>query len=161
MATKNESGDHFEARLRALEDELEIHRLIASYGPLIEAGNRDVAERVFAEDARLEAGGSASYNGIGELLYEENVVAGRAKGAAHAMSFPVVKIVGDSATAICHGFLLYSAAEGFLVSRAASIAWKLERRDGVWRITYRNTHLLNGSPDALEQFEEGLLKVWG
>ena len=51
--------DRLEARVQALEDELAIIRLVASYGPLVDAGEADAVAALWAEDGDLRRRGLA------------------------------------------------------------------------------------------------------
>src|SRR5690349_11646751 len=46
-----------ERRLRAVEDELDIRRLLASYGPLVDAGDGDAVGGLWAEDGEYDVDG--------------------------------------------------------------------------------------------------------
>jgi hypothetical protein len=46
-----------EPRLRRVEDELAIGRLMASYGPLVDAGDADAVAGLWAEDGEYDVEG--------------------------------------------------------------------------------------------------------
>lgn len=48
--------DDFRRRLTALEDERDIARLLASYGPLVDAGDADGAAALWATDGVYDVG---------------------------------------------------------------------------------------------------------
>ena len=48
-----------ERRVQRLEDELEVTRLVASYGPLVDAGEADAVAALWAEDGQLRRRGLA------------------------------------------------------------------------------------------------------
>jgi uncharacterized protein (TIGR02246 family) len=150
-----------EARVRALEEELAIYRLIAAYGPAIDAGAAEEAAALWHEDGTydtyprpLEGRAAIAKMVVGDL--HRSLLA---QGCAHIQSFPHVTIDGDHAVATLHSLLLLrdDEADGFRTWRAAANRWELARDDeGGWRITSRVNRLLDGSRAARELLRRGL-----
>lgn len=151
------------ARVRRVEDHIAISALIASYGPAIDSGSGDVAEKLFAEDATYDSGPFVVKGGaaVGKMMVQPQLDEMRAAGCAHALGAPLVRVSGDSAVAVCHDFLVLRQGEGFVVSRAVAVYWEFRRNDdGTWLITRRVNRPLDGSTPAQELFRQGLLEVW-
>lgn len=145
-------------RLRQVEDELAIIRLLASYGPAVDSGESQVAARMWTADGVYDVGGVACPAGHDQLaaMYDgeqhQSIIAG---GAAHLTSTPIVHVHGDRATAIAHSFVFRREAEGYGVWRASANRWTLIRtRDG-WRIQERLNRVLDGSPAARDVLRGG------
>ncbi len=90
--------DDIAARLRRLEDERDIARLIASYGPAVDAGDADAAARLWAPDGiydvdgwRME--GREQVHAMVQSSAHQKLVA---KGCCHFLGPCVVTVSGDS-----------------------------------------------------------------
>ncbi|WP_165609536.1 nuclear transport factor 2 family protein, partial [Mycobacterium mantenii] len=89
------------ARVRRLEDERDIARLIASYGPAVDAGDADAAASLWATDGvydvdgwRME--GRADVHAMISSQAHQKLVA---KGCSHFLGPCVVTVDGDAAVA--------------------------------------------------------------
>ncbi|OBI38203.1 hypothetical protein A5709_13105 [Mycobacterium sp. E1386] len=150
--------DELSARLRRLEDERDIARLIASYGPAVDAGDADAAARLWAHDGiydvdgwRME--GRADVHAMVSSSAHQNLVA---KGCGHFLGPCVVTVTGDSAVAVCESLVLVRDGDGYRVWRCAANHFTLQRMDGQWRIGVRTTRVLNGNPAAHALLTAGL-----
>ncbi|NEA26628.1 nuclear transport factor 2 family protein [Actinomadura bangladeshensis] len=142
-----------EERLRALEDEREITRLILSYGPLVDSG-------CAAEVAALwEPGGVYDVDEImmtGRPEIEAMVRSADhqrwiAGGCAHVVGPPHVTLDGDEATAVGYTLMIVNR-DGFTLRRATANHWRLRRTEEGWRAVNRTNRVLDGreeSPDLL------------
>jgi hypothetical protein len=149
-----------EARLLALEDELTIVRLMATYGPSVDSLASDVTAALWTEDGYYDAGvavfeGAAGIRTMVETDPHRGFVAA---GAAHVVSAPRVVLDGDTATAICHSQLLFRDEEhdGWRVWRVTANRWEWARTADGWRVTGRTNRPLDGSTDAPELFRSSL-----
>ncbi|OBH98649.1 nuclear transport factor 2 family protein [Mycobacterium sp. E2733] len=150
--------DDLSARLRRLEDERDIARLIASYGPAVDAGDADAAARLWADDGiydvdgrRME--GREQVHAMVRSSAHQNLVA---KGCGHFLGPCVVTVTGDSAVAVCESLVLVRDGDGYRVWRCAANHFTLLRSDGEWRIGVRTTRVLDGNPDAHDLLTRGL-----
>ncbi len=142
-----------EERLRALEDEREITRLILSYGPLVDSG--------------CAAGVAALWEPGGVYDVDEILMTGRpeieamvrspahqrwiAGGCAHFIGPPHVTVDGDEATAVGYTLMIVNG-DGFVLRRATANHWRLRRTEDGWRAVTRTNRVLDGreeSPDLL------------
>ncbi|MGD1174182.1 nuclear transport factor 2 family protein [Mycobacterium seoulense] len=150
--------DELSARLRRLEDEREIARLIGSYGPAVDAGNAEATAGLWASDGIYDVDGwrmqgRAQVHAMVESQAHQKLVA---KGCCHFLGPCVVTVTGDSAVAVCQSLVLIRDGEGYRVWRCAANHFELRRVDGQWRIGVRTTRVLDGSPDARALLIAGL-----
>ena len=153
--------DELLARLRRLEDERDIARLIASYGPAVDAGDADAAAGLWASDGSYDVDGwrmqgRADVHGMVGSSAHQNLVA---KGCCHFLGPCVVTVEGDSAVAVCESVVLVrdgSEKGGYRVWRCAANHFALRRIDGQWRISARTARVLDGNPDAHALLAKGL-----
>ena len=141
-----------EARLARVEGELAIHRLLASYGPLADAGLGPEAAALWTADGVYEPGGMTRAEGATalEAIYSGDRHQGLiARGSMH-MTAPVrVTIDGDHAQAVGYSLLILNdGTDRFHVARAAINRWTLVRTGTGWRIAERMNRVLDGSEDA-------------
>lgn len=147
------------ARLQRLEDELAIMKLLASYGPSVDAGNADNAAALWSIDGTydvedwLMTGRGGVHQMVSSSSHQDLVSA----GCCHFLGPAVVTIDGDHAVAVCESLvLLRDEASDYRVWRATANHFALERVDGRWQITTRTSRLLNGNPYAHTLLNLGL-----
>ncbi len=143
--------ESLEVRLRAAEDELAIIRLIASYGPLVDSGDADLAPELFATNGvyDVDVAFMTGREAISDLLRGQGHRDCVETGAAHSMGLPWVRVDVDKAIAINVSQLLVCNSEGFEVFRVAQNLWKLERaQDGNWLVRERINRLIGEDSQA-------------
>lgn len=138
------------ARLARLEDERDIARLIASYGPAVDAGDSGATSRLWAEDGvydvdlmRME--GRDEVRAMVDSKAHQKMVA---NGCSHFLGPAVVTVDGDTAVAVCESLVLVRDGDGYRVWRATANHFALRRIDGQWRISIRTSRVLDGNPEA-------------
>ncbi|MBX9640234.1 MAG: nuclear transport factor 2 family protein [Mycobacteriaceae bacterium] len=146
------------ARLRQLEDERDIARLIASYGPAVDAADPDAAANLWAEDGvydidlmRMET--RADVRAMVSSAAHRKMVE---HGCSHFLGPAVVTVYGDDAVAVCESLVLVRDGEGYRVWRATANHFELRRIDGNWRISIRTSRVLDGNPEAHALLTKGL-----
>lgn len=140
-----------EARLAAIEDELAIRRLLASYGPLADAGLGEAAALLWTETGAYAPGGLPRAEGKAalEAIYSGDTHQGLIAGGSMHMTAPVqITLDGDRATAIGYSLLALHGARRFSLARASINRWTLVRTDAGWRIVERINRVLDGSDEA-------------
>ncbi|MCO5397347.1 nuclear transport factor 2 family protein [Ralstonia soli] len=155
-----------EAQVRALGDQLAIHRLIASYGPLVDsavdAARSHEAAALWTEDGIYDLGPDLVAQGRAAIaaLFMHDVHQQLIRdGSAHVMGLPLVELDGDRALVLSYSRVYRHTAEGFTVWRVSANRWELVREpsavppDGSanvpgWRIARRVNRLLDGSAEA-------------
>lgn len=143
------------ARLQALEDREAIRDLIASYGPLADAGAAAAIASLWAEDGSYGVGGMGAAAGraaIAELIEGPTHQGLMAQGCAHLLGPVTIELEGDSATARGHSVVFRHTAAGFEAWRVAANRWDLVRIDGRWQVSHRENALLDGSDAARALF---------
>lgn len=152
------------ARVRRLEDERDISRLVASYGPLVDSGQSEAVSRLWADDGVYDVEGWLM-EGRGDIraMVESGPHQGLiARGCVHFHSPAVVRVDGDTATAVCETILVVrrddaadGTSRGFSVQRGGATRIDLTRApqsDHGWEIVRRTTRLLDGSEEATGLF---------
>jgi hypothetical protein len=150
-----------EARLQRLEDERDIQRLIASYGPCVDGADSAGAAELWAEDGSYDVEGwrMTGRDDIRAMVDSDHHRALVAGGCCHFLGPAVVTVDGDEAVAVCESLVLKTSRDKpseYVVWRAAANHFHLRRIAGSWRITARTTRLLNGNPDAHRMLTAGL-----
>jgi len=148
--------DALERRLRAVEDELAIHRLIVRYGFAVDTGDADRTAAVFAEDGVYDADvrlmrGRDDVRTMVRSERHQSMVG----HCAHQIGPAVVRIDGDRAVALGYSRVYLQGDAGIGVYRVSLNRWLLERRGEEWQIVHRRTRLL-GHAEALSVFRDSL-----
>ena len=166
MAAGN-TGDDLEARLRLIEDRLEIYNLIAGHPPSADTGASDYTASVWTEDGTFDRGdefakpaGRAAIAGTGASAEHHRAIE---QGIAHFAGLPYVRVSGDTAFAISYLQILvpdrvgpvfevpnHGATKGFHVHRVSANRWDFVRTAEGWRIKSRRLRPLDGSAAARE-----------
>lgn len=139
-----------EARLQRVEDELEITRLVASYGPLVDAGAADEVAGIWSEQGEYDVEGwhmrgRADVHAMVLSDGHQHLIGG---GCAHFLGPAHVRLAGDEATAVCESLLVRHRDGAFSVRRAGANLFRLRRLGEGWRVVHRTTRALDGSAEA-------------
>ncbi len=166
MAQGN-GGEGLEARIRLIEDRLEIYNLIASHPPSADTGASDYTASVWTEDGTFDRGdefakpaGRMAIAGSSASPEHHRAIE---EGIAHFAGLPYVRVEGDTAFAISYLQILvpdrvgpvfevpnHGASRGFHVHRVVANRWDFIRTTEGWRIRRRRLRPLDGSPGARE-----------
>lgn len=142
-----------EARVRLLEDQLAIQRLINSWGPAVDGDNPQAAAALWTEDGVLLSdmqnthldGPSAVAAMVRDAGHQELVRA----GSAHVQAFPIVTVDGDSARAVGYSRVyLHNRDGGYQVWRVSANRWDLRRTPQGWRVCRRVNQAIDGGQKA-------------
>lgn len=152
------SDDDLAARLRRLEDERDICRLIATYGPAVDAGDPDATAGLWAADGVYDVEGwrmtsRADVHAMVASPSHQNLVAG---GCCHFLGPCVVTVTHDAAVAVCESLVLIRDGDGYRVWRATANHFALRRSHGQWQIATRTSRVLDGDPHAHSLLTRGL-----
>jgi hypothetical protein len=103
-----------EQRLRRAEDELAIARLMASYGPLADAGEADAVAGLWTEDGEYDVDGwhMRSRADMAEMVRSpahQGLIGG---GSAHFLGPVHIDVAGDEAVAVCESILVRHNEDG-------------------------------------------------
>jgi hypothetical protein len=125
--------DDLARRVRALEDELAIHRLIVRYGLGVDTGDADRGRQ-----------------GVRDMVRGPRHQA-MLPNCAHQIGPAVVELHGDRAVATGYSRVYVRRPAGIEIYRVSFNRWELERRDGEWLVARRTTRLL-GHEEAQRVF---------
>ena len=148
-----------EHRLKVLEDERAIAALIASYGPLVDAGDADAVASLWALDGSYDVGDWTMSNreDVNEMVKSDAHQGLMARGCCHFFGTPVVTVDGDQARAVCQSTILVRRdAGGYHVMRAGVHLIRLRRTATGWEIVSRVARQLDGSGEAFDLIAAGL-----
>ncbi len=139
-------------RLRRVEDELAILRIIASYGPLVDAGEAQATAELWCADGEYDVEGWRM-RGRDQVRAMVESPAHRtliAAGSAHFQGPARIDIDGDEALAVFESLLVHRESDGYEVLRASVHRLELRRESDGWRIARRTGRLLDGGEQARE-----------
>ncbi|KKC00003.1 nuclear transport factor 2 family protein [Mycolicibacter arupensis] len=148
-------------RLEQIEDERAIERLIASYGPLVDAGDADSAAALWRQDGVYDVE-NWLMNGREEIAAMVRSAGHQGlitHGCAHVLGPAVVTIDGDEAVAVCESTLLVKQDSGFRIARGAANYFHLARVPGAprqWQIRRRVTRVLDGAAESRTLLFDGI-----
>lgn len=145
-------------RLQRIEDERAIERMLASYGPLVDAGEADGAAALWAVDGSYDVEGWSmrSRDDVAAMVRSDAHQGLIGRGSAHFLGPAVVTVDGDDAVAVCESALLAHRDGRFVVARAGANHFRLRRIDGRWQIVERTTRALDGSAEARRLLSDGV-----
>jgi ketosteroid isomerase-like protein len=150
-----------ERRLTRVEDELAISRLMASYGPLVDAGDADTVAALWAEDGEYDVDGWCMRGraDVAEMVRSAAHQGLIGQGAAHFLGPVHVDIDGDEAIAVCESIVVRhnDDGSGYRVWRAGANHITLRRTAAGWQIVKRATRKLDGSEEARHLLAAGAL----
>ena len=147
-----------DARLRRIEDERAIERMIASYGPLVDAGEAAATADLWALEGTYDVEGwpMRSRDDIAAMVRSDAHQSLITRGCCHFLGTVVATVDGDEAVAVCESALIVKAVKGFHVWRAGANHFRLQRRDGRWQIVHRTTRALDGGTEARRLLADGV-----
>jgi len=140
------------ARLRHVEDQLEIIQLVAQYGPSVDSGSADATAALWTDDGMFDAVGAITMRGHDEIAGMVNAAGHQSlilNGCGHVLTTPHVVVDGDEAYGRSYALnIRWDAASGrFWVARVSANTWKWHRTPNGWRITERVNANLDGTPE--------------
>lgn len=150
MSMTDERIQALEERLQQLEDERDIMQLIASYGPLVDAGAAEKVADLWEESGIYDVDevylkGRRQVEAMVDSTAHQGWIAG---GCAHFVGPARVSVAGDTAVAVCHSLMVVREDSGFVVRRATANHWELLRTEAGWRATRRTNRVLDGRSES-------------
>jgi len=137
-----------ERRLQAAEDQLEIIRLLNSYGPLVDSGESQPAAHLWVEGGVYDMGGArraTAYDDIAAVYDSEGHQNLIKTGVSHLTATPRITLHGDTAEAVAYSFVVLKEGDRWFVWRASANHWSLVRTPQGWKIQERYNRVLDGS----------------
>ena len=140
------------ARVRQLEDHIEITQLVAQYGPAVDSGSAEATAQLWTEDGAFDAVGVITMHGreeIADMVRGEGHQGLILNGCGHVLTVPHVVVDGDEAHGRSYALNIRWDAEQerFWVARVSANTWKWRRTPEGWRIVERVNANLDGTPE--------------
>jgi len=140
------------ARVRALEDQLEIMQLVAQYGPAVDSGSGAAAAALWTDDGTFDAVPHLRMRGrddIAGMVHGDGHQSLIRGGCGHVLTVPHIVVDGDHATGRSHALnIRWDADTGrFWVARVSANTWRWIRTRHGWRIAERVNANLDGTPE--------------
>jgi len=162
---QGETGTSIEARLRAIEDRLEIYNLIASHPPSADTGADYYTAAVYTEDGVFDRGagltGGVGNTAIAAMTQSPGHQEAIQGGLAHFAGLPHIELDGDAAYVTSYLQILHpdghygerelanhGASPGYRIHRVAANRWTLTRTPEGWKIKSRKLRPIDGSQPA-------------
>lgn len=157
--TDQERLEQLERRLRRLEDELTVTRMVAAYGPLVDAGEADAVAALWAEDGEYDVEGwhMRSRDDVRAMVRSDGHQRLIQGGCLHFLGPAHVTVDGDEAVAVCESILVRHRDDGYGIRRAGANYFHFRRLPEGWRVVQRTTRALDGSAEARELLAGGAL----
>lgn len=153
-----------QARVRQLEDESAITRLIMSYGPAADAGLTRFAGRLWTDDGEYDwdAKGTPHQgsDGVDAMLQSrghQNLIAA---GVGHFAGPLLIELAGDTATALNYSLIMRREGDRFYLWRVSAVRWDLVRSNSGWRVQRRTNRLLDETGVGRELFGNSLTELF-
>lgn len=149
-----------EDRLRAAEDQLEIIRLLNTYGPAVDSGASKEAAALWIEGGAYDAGGVTRFVAPKDLIdmYDgdghQDLIH---TGATHLTATPRITLRGDTAEAVAYSYVMKKENDRWFIWRAAANHWSLVRTPEGWRIKERYNRVIDGSKASHETLRRGVV----
>jgi hypothetical protein len=151
-------------RLRRLEDESAIQRLVMSYGPAADSGQSKFAAGLWLEDGEYDWDANGEpHRGSGAVAAMLQSDAHRqlmSEGVAHFGGPLLVEVEGERATAVNYSLIMRRDGRRFYLWRVSAVRWDLERSGSTWRVRSRTNRLLDESGAGRELFETALQELF-
>lgn len=167
--------ESLEARLRDIEDRLEIYNLIASHPPSADTGADYYTRAIFTEDGVFDRGESLDYTLGAEAIAaitlrpeHQEAIHG---GLAHFAGLPHIELDGDAAWVTSYLQLIHpddqgderelpnhGVSTGYRIHRVLANRWELTRTPGGWKIKSRKLRPLDGSAPARDILANALAR---
>jgi SnoaL-like domain len=148
-----------EERLRKVEDQLEIMRLLSSYGPSVDSGSSREAAELWTDDGAYDVGGmhrAEGHDRIADLYDSDHHQWLIHQGSAHLTEMPRVTVDGDRAEAVGYSAVLLREGDRWMVWRASANHWTLQRTEAGWRVETRYNRVLDGSDESHRVLRRGV-----
>ncbi len=161
-----------EARLRMVEDRLEIYNLIAGHPPSADTGADYYTRAIYLEDGAMDLGsgkGASGNEAVAAIVRTAEHQAAIAGGLAHFAGLPHITIDGDNAVVVSYVQILaphptaepvevpgHGTSRGYRAHRVGANRWELKRTAQGWKIKRRTLRQLDGSEPARELLRTAL-----
>jgi ketosteroid isomerase-like protein len=143
------------ARVRRLEDQLEIMQLVAQYGPAVDSGSGAATAALWTDDGAFDAVPHMQMRGRDDIVAMVHGAGHQSliqNGCGHVLTVPHVVVDGDHATGRSYALnICWDAdADRFWVRRVSANTWRWVRTPDGWRIAERINANLDGTAEHRE-----------
>jgi ketosteroid isomerase-like protein len=143
------------AKVRRLEDQLEIMQLVAQYGPAVDSGSGAATAALWTEDGAFDAVPHMQMRGRDDIVAMVHGAGHQSliqNGCGHVLTVPHVVVDGDHATGRSYALNIRwdADADRFWVGRVSANTWRWVRTPDGWRIAERINANLDGTPEHRE-----------
>jgi hypothetical protein len=140
------------ARVRALEDQIEIMQLVAQYGPAVDSGSGAATAALWTDDGIFDAVPHRRMRGrddIVDMVHGDGHQSLIRDGCGHVLTVPHIVVDGDTATGRSYALnIRWDAAAGrFWVARVSANSWRWVRTPHGWRVAERINANLDGTAE--------------
>jgi hypothetical protein len=140
------------ARVRHLEDLVEITQLVAQYGPAVDSGSAEATAELWTADGTFDAVGAIGMRGHDEIAAMVRADGHQGlilNGCGHVLTVPHVVVDGDEAHGRSYALNIRwdAHAQRFWVARVSTNTWRWVRTPEGWRIAARVNANLDGTPE--------------
>lgn len=170
---QDDTATSLEARLRRIEDTLEIYNLIASHPPSADTGADYYTRAVYIEDGSFDRGegltGAVGNEAIGAMTQSPGHQQAIQGGLAHFAALPHIELDGDEAYVTSYLQILHpdprgedqelpnhGSSPGYRIHRVVANRWVLTRTPEGWKIKSRKLRPIDGSGPARDILAEAL-----
>jgi hypothetical protein len=157
MSEKNDENlverlNELEGRLRLLEDEAAVLRLVFSWGPAVDTGSSSEAGALWAEDGVLDSDMSRleGPSEVTAMVLSDGQQSLIRQGSAHVQSAPIVTIDGDEGVVTTYSQVFLHAEGDHRVWRVSANQWVCRRTEEGWKLIRRVNRVIDGSPGPRE-----------
>ena len=162
-----------DARMRSIEDRLEIYNLIASHPPSADTGAHYYTTAVYTEDGVFDRGegltGAVGNSEIAAMTQSPGHQQAIQGGLAHFGALPYIELDGDAACVTSYLQILHpdghygdrelpnhGASPGYRIHRVVANRWVLARTPKGWKIKSRKLRPIDGSAPARKILSQAL-----
>jgi hypothetical protein len=160
VTDENDALAALHARVRRLEDESAITKLIMSYGPAADAGLTSFAAQLWLEDGVYDwdAAGEPHQGraAVDAMLQGDGHQGLIARGVAHFAGPLLLDLEDDRATALNYSLIMRREGDRYFLWRVSAVRWDVERVDSRWRVRRRTNRLLDETGAGRRQFGDTL-----
>jgi hypothetical protein len=150
--------ERLEAKVKDLEDQAAVLRLVCTWGPAVDSGRSREAGALWDESGVLESDLSRleGPSAVTAMVESDGQQALIRQGCAHVQSAPIVAIDGDTGVVTSYSQVFLHADEGHRVWRVSANRWECRRTPAGWRLTKRVNRVIDGSPGPRELLVQAL-----
>ena len=162
--TRVSDPDDLDVRIRRLEDESAIQRLVMSYGPAADAGHSSFAAGLWLHDGEYDWDANREprrgSGAVDAMLQTDAHLKLMSEGVAHFGGPLLVEVDNDRATAINYSLIMRRDEHRFYLWRVSAVRWDLERSGSTWRVRQRTNRLLDETGAGRELFGAALDEIF-